>query len=398
MPTDPEQAPPRSRDRSPLGVAKRVGYACIAVLVLAWAWDASDINIGKLVENRTRAYEHVFGRLPSDATIEENRRAAMEVVRGEVLLDVLDEMRAEYHARDEEPPGVMTLAPRARQRVADAIAAMGPRFEERVEERVRARAESGRQGGYLPPEVRLTKILGDPDELDSSLPNQGAGRLLRWLVVAVSGEGYTGQLAETIAIAIWGTLTAVVLAIPLSLLAAPRSLNIVAPGDTLWHRGLRWFSRFVVRRGFDISRGFNEVVMAVIFVAVLGLGPFPGVLALAVHTLGVLGKVFADAIETVEMGPIEGVSSTGAHSTQVISYAVMPQIMPFVVSQSLLRFESNVRGATILGVVGAGGIGQLLMDKFRAFEYQEVATMMILIIVVVTLIDFACGRIMKRFT
>jgi len=155
---------------------------------------------------------------------------------------------------------------------------------------------------------------------------------------------------------------------------------------------------FFTRRGFDACRGFNEFVLALIFVAIIGLGPFAGVMALAVHTFGVLGKVFADALETVQQGEIDGVTATGASATQVVSFAVLPQIMPYVVSQTLLRFESNVRSASVLGLVGAGGIGFLIDAKLKSYDFQEVATMMIMIIVVVSLIDFACGRIMKRFT
>ncbi|MFA6046938.1 MAG: ABC transporter permease subunit, partial [Phycisphaerales bacterium] len=279
-----------------------------------------------------------------------------------------------------------------------------------VDARLAAQGTTGdRRGGYFPPETSPKAIFGDPDSLGRlSAPLQwvvdradAAGGFIRsavrWTLAATTGdEGYTGALLETIAIAVWGTLLAIIIAIPAALLGAERTLLILLPGRARWQSAARGSTRFLIRRSFDIARGFNEIVLAMILVAVLGLGPLPGVLALLIHTYGVLGKVFSEAMETADNKPIDGVLATGARASQVIAFAVLPQITPYVVSQSLLRFESNVRGATILGVVGAGGIGQLLMDKFGAYKFPEVATMMAIIIVVVTLIDFACGRVMKR--
>jgi len=121
------------------------------------------------------------------------------------------------------------------------------------------------------------------------------------------------------------------------------------------------------------------------------------VLALAVHTFGVLGKVFADALDTIGKGEVEGVLASGAPSPHVISFAVLPQVFPIVISQTLLRFESNVRSASVLGLVGAGGVGFLIDAKLKSYQFQEVATIMLLIIILVSIIDFGCSRIVKRF-
>jgi len=157
---------------------------------------------------------------------------------------------------------------------------------------------------------------------------------------------------------------------------------------------IRWLSRLAVRRLLDFCRGFNEFVMALIFVAVIGLGPFAGVLALFIHTFGLLGKVFSEAIEP---GQVEAVQASGAGPGQIISFAVLPQVMPLIVSYSLLRFESNVRSATILGFCGAGGIGFLMFDKINGYLYREVSTMMILVIFGVFIIDYLCGILRARF-
>jgi phosphonate transport system permease protein len=160
---------------------------------------------------------------------------------------------------------------------------------------------------------------------------------------------------ETVQMAIVGTLLAIVLAVPLGLGAARN----VSPHPLLYTA-----SRAVL----NALRGINEFVFALIFVSAVGLGPFPGVLALAVHTAGMLGKFYAEAIEGVDPGPVEGLEATGANRLQMIRYAILPQVMPAVVAFNLYRFEVAVRSAMVLGLVGAGGIGFQLMTSMRLFK------------------------------
>lgn len=384
----------------------------IAMVVLVWSWNDSGMgDIGKLWSNRERAVNYLLGQPVDESTLAERRAQIQRDIRTEFQTAARHELEAEYEARNEPAPGLMVLMQEAKQRAQQQLNALPPgEFQARVEERLAEdEAAGGRRGGYFPPETDPRAIFGDPDALDSQggvvawlagmadRAGEPVRSIVRWTLAAVTGTGYTGGLLETIAIAIWGTMLAGIVALPAAMLATRRSLLVLFPGAGWHHRSVRWIGHFIVRRSFDLARGFNEIVLAMIFVAVLGLGPLPGVIAILIHTYGMLGKVIADAVETVDTKPIEGVQSTGASGTQVVVYAILPQIMAFYVSQGLLRFESNVRGATILGVVGAGGIGQLLMDKFGAFEFQEVTTMMMIIIVVVTLIDFGCARIMRRF-
>lgn len=191
-----------------------------------------------------------------------------------------------------------------------------------------------------------------------------------------------GPILETLQMAIMGTGLAIVLAAPLGVLAARN----VTP-----HPLLYWGARGVL----NALRGINELVFALIFVSSVGLGPFPGVLALAVHTAGMLGKFYADAMEAV--GPIEGVQATGADRLQTIRYAILPQIMPAVVAFNLYRFEVAVRSATVLGLVGAGGIGFQLMTSMRLFKYRDVAMILLVIVALVVLTDLASSQIRKRF-
>lgn len=190
-------------------------------------------------------------------------------------------------------------------------------------------------------------------------------------------------LLETIQIAIWGTLLAVIAGVPLGLLAAR---NITPAKPVYWAaRGL-----------LNLFRGVSELVFALIFVAAVGLGPFPGVLALAVHNLGMLGKFYADSIENVDPGPIEALYSTGASKLHMIRWAIFPQIVPDFISFNLYRFEVSVRAATVLGLVGAGGIGFPLITSLRLFRYDETTTILILIVSMVIITDAIAGWLRRK--
>jgi phosphonate transport system permease protein len=147
----------------------------------------------------------------------------------------------------------------------------------------------------------------------------------------------------------------------------------------------------------DVFRSINELVFAMLFVVAVGLGPFAGVLALWVHTTGVLAKLFAEAVEAIDPRPVEGIRATGARGLDEIAYGVVPQVMPLWVSYSLYRFESNVRSASVIGLVGAGGIGQMLWEIIRAFRFQETCAVIIIIVVTVTLIDTLSQRLRVLF-
>jgi phosphonate transport system permease protein len=193
---------------------------------------------------------------------------------------------------------------------------------------------------------------------------------------------YFQATIETIAMGIWGTLLAVIVAIPLSILA---SENVCPP----------WVV-FPVRRLLDAMRAINELVFALIFIVAVGLGPFAGVLALFVHTAGTLGKLFSEAIEAIEPGPVEGIRATGASKIQEVIFGIIPQVIPLWTSFTLYRFESNVRSASVLGIVGAGGIGVALYQNFRAFNYQNVCAILIILVVTVSIIDTVSSRIRNR--
>jgi phosphonate transport system permease protein len=187
------------------------------------------------------------------------------------------------------------------------------------------------------------------------------------------------EMLVTLEIALWGTFLAVLTAIPFGLLA---SSNIVP-----------WWIYQPVRRLMDAFRAINEMVFAMLFVVAVGLGPFAGVLALWIHTSGVLAKLFSEAVEAIDHQPIEGIRSTGAGALHEIIYGVIPQVMPLWISFTLYRFESNVRSATVVGMVGAGGIGVLLWEIIRSFQYKETSAIMIIVVLTVSLIDLVSSKI-----
>jgi phosphonate transport system permease protein len=147
----------------------------------------------------------------------------------------------------------------------------------------------------------------------------------------------------------------------------------------------------------DACRAINEMVFALLFIVAVGLGPFAGVLALFVHTTGTLAKLFSEAVESIDPRPVEGIRATGAHPLVEIVYGVIPQVLPLWVSFTLYRFESNVRSASVVGMVGAGGIGVVLFEVIRGFQYAQTCAVLIILVVSVSLIDLLSARLRRRF-
>ena len=188
---------------------------------------------------------------------------------------------------------------------------------------------------------------------------------------------------ETIEIAIWGTVLGILLSIPLGLMAARN----ISP-----HFAVYGTARFIL----NALRGVSELVFALIFVSAVGLGPFPGILALALHNAGMLGKFYAEAIEAIDPGPVEAMHATGAGWFQTVAYAIVPQILPHFVTYNLYRFEVSIRSATVLGLVGAGGIGFHLISSIRLFDYQTTAMILLVIIALVVLTDHVGSKLRAK--
>jgi phosphonate transport system permease protein len=190
---------------------------------------------------------------------------------------------------------------------------------------------------------------------------------------------YLKALGETLSIALLGTTLAAIVALPVSLFAAR---NIVPE-----------ILRFPVRRFLDTIRGIDTLIWALVWINVVGLGPFAGVLAIAVSDFGAFGKLFSEAIEAADKKQVEGIRASGGSTLHEIRFGLMPQVLPVIAGQVLYFIESNTRSATIIGIVGAGGIGLQLAEQIRVLEWQKVSFLILMILVAVAAIDWISGKL-----
>lgn len=190
-------------------------------------------------------------------------------------------------------------------------------------------------------------------------------------------------LLDTLAMSVAGTALAVAFSVPLGFLAARNT----TPGPVVYR---------LARTLLNTLRAIPELIMGIVFVAAVGFGALPGVLALGIHSIGMVGKFFAEAIEHVDPAPVEAARAAGASPLQVVVHAVLPQVAPQMADVAVYRWEYNFRASTVLGMVGAGGIGFELMASLRIMNYQEVAALLIVVLVMVTLVDGLGARLRRR--
>lgn len=189
-----------------------------------------------------------------------------------------------------------------------------------------------------------------------------------------------GATLETVQMALAGTFLALLVAFPVGFLAARNT----TPHPLVYH-GLRGLLNFL--------RTIPDLALGLLFVAAVGLGAFAGTLALAIHTATVLGKLLSESVENIDEGIVEAIRATGAGYAQILSFAVLPQILPDLISFTLYRLETNIRAASVLGLIGAGGIGYLMSTSFRTFQYQEAAAIVVILIALVMLVDYLSSRL-----
>jgi phosphonate transport system permease protein len=226
------------------------------------------------------------------------------------------------------------------------------------------------------------------NELDFSPARMWTGlRELGWITMMMippnpgsSLPAYLQAMGETLSIALLGTTLAAVFALPVSLLAAR---NVIPSA---------WL-RFPVRRFLDSIRGVDTLIWALVWINVVGLGPFAGVLAIAISDFGAFGKLFSEAIEAADKKQVEGIRASGGSALHEIRFGLMPQVLPVIAGQVLYFIESNTRSATIIGIVGAGGIGLQLAEQIRVLEWQKVSFLILMILVAVAAIDWISGKL-----
>lgn len=196
---------------------------------------------------------------------------------------------------------------------------------------------------------------------------------------------FSKALAETVAIAFLGTLLAAIISFPLGFLAARNVMT-------------NRIIQFMTRRASDSIRGVDTLIWALIWINVVGLGPFAGVLAIMTSDIGSFSKLYSEAIEGVDRKPVEGVIAAGGTSRQAVRFGIVPAVMPVLISQTLYYFESNTRSATIIGIVGAGGIGLHLSEMIRTFEWDRVAFIILMVLATVAVIDFISTKLRLALT
>ncbi len=222
-----------------------------------------------------------------------------------------------------------------------------------------------------------------PQRIANGLGNLGV--IVGLMIPPSPGEHWdeiAKSLAETVAMAFLGTFAAALVAVPLGFLGAGNVMS-------------NWLFHFSLRRLFDGFRGVDQLIWALIFVRAVGLGPLAGVLAIAVADIAVLAKLYAEAIENAERRQVEGIAATGARASLVVRFGLLPQVFPVMLAQALYFVESNTRSASVLGIVGAGGIGLSIAERIRIRAWDEVAFIIILLLIVVALIDALSARVRR---
>jgi len=251
--------------------------------------------------------------------------------------------------------------------------------------------------------------LGSDIRLGELLSREGGGQILAYveklfppdISAATLSQGLRGAI-ETFAISFLGTLLAVTIGVLIVFFA---SRNLMYSGllyemeaASWWQRSLRMLPYLAAKSLLNILRTIPEIVWALIFVFIVGLGPFPGMLALGVHTGGVLGKLFGEVLEDVDYQPIEALQSTGASRMQILFYGIAPQVLPQFISYTLYRWEVNIRVAAVLGFVGAGGLGQRIHIAISLFLEHQLLTYLIFIYILVTIVDYLSAYLRRKAT
>jgi phosphonate transport system permease protein len=359
----------------------------VAVAVLTLGWRVTDINVGKLA----------------------NAQNAGPILRALVLPDVVArdvtqlELRLPFVVGAVSSPAAtatsntgqrLTVMPGAAQ-PGDSVELAGSGFEPEAEAQLRLDFGTGRS-------VLLSRIPADQRgnfDVEITWPSSTTAPpgdySLQLLVNAPSGNLHISdtfltalsRIGETILLALMGTVFGVLLSVPFSFLGARNLMG----GSAL---GLSVYS--AVRTLFTITRSIEVVILGVIMVVVVGVGSFAGVLAIVVHSIGSLGKLYSEAIESIEPGPVEAITATGANRVQTVLFGVIPQIIPEFLAVTIFWWDHNVRMSTVLGLVGGGGIGYLLIQYINLLQYNQAATVLWMIIAVVMAMDYASAAIRAR--
>jgi phosphonate transport system permease protein len=288
--------------------------------------------------------------------------------------------------------GPRLILSRSRGAIGDRVTATGEGFtpnrpgmlwwENQIGQRQQLAVFTTDGQGWFTLTFRAPEVQGTRNLVSAEVTiGEGPPRLSRTFLVVLD------RMVETVFLALMGTTMGIVLAVPLSFLGARNLVGHLPAGKVVYA---------FTRAFFNIMRSIEALVLAIIFTVWVGLGPFAGVLALGVHSIAALGKLYSEAIESIDVGPIEAITATGASPLQVVRYAVVPQIIPQYLAFTIYRWDINVRFSTVIGFVGGGGIGFVLQQYINLLQWRQAATALWMIAIVVILLDYASAVVRER--
>ncbi len=370
----------------PRGRLMRLIAAVLTLVVLAYGWRVTEIDLGKLITNLPAAQHIVRGLLNPDVR-------TLEVTTKELATPFRVGPGPETPSEQRLPGGeTLRITPGAVQGGQEvtfegsgfAPNSKGPLSLEFSAARGRkiSDVETDANGNFdltfdWPPNI------AEGDYAVTLAMNTPTGRWLPSEALVLSAS----KMVETVLLALMGTAFGIMISIPLSFFGAHNLMQGSIPGQIAY---------YVVRTIFNVGRSIEIMILAVIMAVVVGIGPFAGVMAIVLHSIGAMGKLYSEALESIDPGPIEAVTATGASRFQAILYAVVPQVIPQFLAFTMYRWDTNVRMSTVIGLVGGGGIGFLLIQYINLLQWSQAATAIWLIAIVVMAMDYASAYVRAR--
>jgi phosphonate transport system permease protein len=378
---------PLARGRPWLGSVRLLAILLIAVAAHVYGWQITKINLVELVTGLPNMRHIVVGLLQPDLLERVVETAQAEVPFG---LGCADRAPRTAQANLNGSPATLTVSPGCAN-AGEAVTVSGSGFPPGREAQIFLVDQSGfsRRGPTVEVDRdgRFEQAFQAPGGSGQfairvqTLTPTGAWRLSETLSLALS------KIVETLLLALMGTTAGVLVTAPLSFLGARNIMHGSRMADAVY---------FATRTAFNVLRSVEVMIIAVIMVVVVGIGPFAGVLAIVIHSIGALGKLYSEAIESIDPGPIEAITATGASRLQVIGYAVVPQVIPAFLSFTMYRWDINVRMSTVIGLVGGGGIGYLLIQYINLLQWNQAATAIWLITLIVMALDFSSAYLRQK--
>jgi phosphonate transport system permease protein len=376
-------APARSGRRS----VRLIAVLLVAIAAHVYGWQITKIDLVELVTGLPNMRHIVVGLLQPDVVEQVVETAQAEVPFG---LGCPDRAPRTAQVDLNGVPATLSVSPGCAA-AGDAVTVTGSGFAAGREGQIflvdatgfsrRApTVEVDRQGRF----EQAFQAPGGTGDFTIRVQTQtptGAWRMSETLSLALS------KIVETLLLALMGTTAGVLVTAPLSFLGARNIMHGSRLADGVY---------YLTRTAFNVLRSVEVMIIAVIMVVVVGIGPFAGVLAIVIHSIGALGKLYSEAIESIDPGPIEAITATGASRLQIVAYAVVPQVIPAFLAFTMYRWDINVRMSTVIGLVGGGGIGYLLIQYINLLQWNQAATAIWLITLIVMALDFTSAYLRQK--